>query len=814
MIPLTYLAARWSAGPCRSRLRRVAATAWALIGVAGPVQAGQDWFPPRPVSLVVPSVTLAPGQPRAIDLLVRANGAPANLRWTATPAGDFLAILSATQGTVSLAADQIAAIPITVTVPAGVTGLASGFITVRLFYEPGGGTAAPLQVAMIRAATLGRPQMYPLPSTSIPVAGGPASVTYELRSTIATDEVFHLTATPPQNPDENNAGLAFPYWNPTTPRTLPALGTIQVSVPIHPPGVAYPGNLNSFRLEATSDSDDEKFADAKGHAFLSAADPDSVPATFHPVGVVPQEQVAAGRDGPARIPGRDLWLVPSGWLGLRVLHDSALSQVGKLDRDANGLDDRLVGNIRIPAYAAAVTLVPGFVNGAQEVLDLGLLAAGKAGLMLLDLRDIFEPRIGSWEDFYDLDANGIDDRILRMIPIAGFATDVEWFRTPEGRVVALVAAADTGSTPVGVQYNAALTTPGSGAGVVAVDVLAALDSLPGVPFMAGEHATPGTALDLEIRGGSQPDLAVADGAGGLALFGLTATGSPAVVSFAAQASVTLDGAWGNPYARDIAWVANSDDSLYLAVAAASGGVQLLRTTPGGGPAFLALTQQIDGVAIALATTRTGLVAAAMGAAGATMLRLPSRGELDQIAPGAPDPYQAPVVLGLGASWTEGRPLSAGYHGTLSSSITALRFKPPADGTIPDLLCADGSRTLVLRPGAAALVGVAETGTSGPKPLVQLSVTPNPFRDRVLLQVQGDPIPVGDMKAAEFAILDLQGRLVRRLPATPRPGQVGVHAAAFWDGRDLAGVRATPGRFWVVASLDGVRFARSSFVLLH
>jgi hypothetical protein len=759
-------------------------------------------------------VTLAPGQPRTLEILLRANGAPANLRWTATPAGNFVPIVSPTQGTVSLAANQMVAVPLTVTVPSGVTGSdQTGFISLRVYYDPGNGVAVPLQTAQISAAVQGRPQLYPSPSTSTMPAGTPGSVTYQLRSTIAAAESFHVSVGR-QNTDENNPGRVFPYFAPTTPILLPGMGTLQITVPIYPPGNAYPGNFNSFQVGVSSNDVDDKVSDSRGHAFISSPDVDSLPTTFHPVGLVPQEQTAAGRDGPAPIPNRNLWLVPSGGFGVRVLHDSALGQVGKIDRDVDGADDRLVGRIRLPAasFAAAAAVVPGYVNSAMETFDLGLLAAGNSGLMLLNLSDVYEPRIGSWEDWYDLDANGIDDRILRMIPMAGFATDVEWFRTPEGRLVALVASADVGSVPVSAGYDPALAAAGTGAGVVAVDVGAALDSLPGVPFMAGIQATPGNALDLEVRGGSAPDLAVADGAGGVAFFGVSASGSPAVVSFASEGTVALNTTWGAPHARDLAWVANSVDSLYLAVAGMAGGVQVVRATPGN-PPFLALAQRCDDMAIGLATTPTGIVAAALGSGGATMLKLPSRGEMDKISPSGSPPYQAPVVLGVGVNWTEGRPLKAGYFGAINSSITSMRFKPATPGPIPDLLCADGVRTLVIRPGASAVVGVGDP-TPRPTSGVRLLVSPNPAHDRAELRVYGSGTAGTEAAPTEFVILDLQGRLVRKLEAPPAAGAAPLLARAFWDGRDHSGIMASPGRYWVVASRRGAWLARSALVLVR
>src|SRR4029434_5780905 len=113
----------------------------------------------------------------------------------------------------------------------------------------------------------------------------------------------------------------------------------------------------------------------------------------------------------------------------------------------------------------------------------------------------------------------------------GFATDVQWFRSPEGRVIALVAAADTGSTPTAIGFNPALTAAGTGAGIYAIDVLAALDSLPGVPYFAGSLPTNGNALDLELRGGPNPEMAVADGANGVLFRTVEALGSPATVTF-------------------------------------------------------------------------------------------------------------------------------------------------------------------------------------------------------------------------------------------------------------------------------------------
>src|SRR6185369_9815056 len=115
-------------------------------------------------------------------------------------------------------------------------------------------------------------------------------------------------------------------------------------------GNIFPGNLNSYNLLAQSTTDLTKISDARGFALASSADPDSLPTALAPTGLIKIElgHAAQGRDGPTPIPGRGLWLVPAGRLGVRVLRDSALSQMGPIDLDNNNLDDRHVGRIRPP----------------------------------------------------------------------------------------------------------------------------------------------------------------------------------------------------------------------------------------------------------------------------------------------------------------------------------------------------------------------------------------------------------------------------------------------------------------------------------
>jgi hypothetical protein len=416
-----------------------------------------------------------------------------------------------------------------------------------------------------------------------------------------------------------------------------------------------------------------------------------------------------------------------------------------------------------------------------------------------------------------VDGNGIDDRILRTIPTSGFATDVAWFRAPSGRVVALVADADTGSVPVSMDYDPALTVPGTGMGVVAVDVAAALDSLGPVPYAAGTLATPGSALDLELRGGSSPTLAVADGAAGLATYTPTAAaGAPATVTFAPRGSVALSNAWGSAYARDLAWVANTKDSVYVAVAAGAGGLEIARV-PAAGPPSIVLAQQTAAPLIGVASAWTGTLGAALGAGGTALFAAPGAAHLDRILPAAAAPYTAPVTLGQGAAWAAtGTALQVAAHRAASSRATALGFQDRA-GANPDLVVSDGLRVLALRPGQAAITAVAEEASAPPAVAgrLALAVRPNPIARSAVFDVHavavdaagappGGPLDAGStpvLGSLRLEIFDLRGRLVRRL-AMPVGAARASAARIPWDGLDDTGRRVASGRYWARASRQG------------
>lgn len=735
-----------------------------LLAVSPPARA--DWIPPRAATLALPAAAFAPSTTHPLEFTVRANRTPAYLAWSAAAVGPFALQVTPSAGTLVVPAESVRVVTLSLSLPD--TALGTAALIVTLTYEIGGGFVAKATGA-IQAATGGRPEVWPAPGIWSAAAGTTGSVGFQVHSVQSGGESVVVT-TGRDNPDPNNGGGLFPGSAAPAGATLPGFGTIDVGAPTTIPADAYGGNLNAVQLTVSSAAGNST---AIGYAL--AATPGATPSALAPVGLVPWDLPAAGRDGAADLAARGYRLVPSGTAGVRVLGASGTVGIGAIDLDASGMDDRILGTIRIPSYAAALSIVPGFVAASGDTLDLGLLAAGRSGLMLLDLRNVEDPSFGSWSDFYDVDANGIDDRILRTLPTGGFATDVAWFRAPSGRVVALVADADTGSVPVALTYDPAAVVSGTGAGVVAVDVATALDSLGGVPYAAGTLATSGSALDLELRGGSAPDLAVAAGASGVAVYHLTADGGvPATVTFTPRGTVALSGTWGAPYARDAAWIPGTADSAYLAVAAGGGCVQILRAEPGAAPE-LVLVQETAAPAIGLATAWTGTTAAAMGAGGVVLLQTPAASELDKIGAGAPAPYAAPVTLARSAAWTAG-PLEVAAHQAASSASTALAFVPGSD-PLPDLLVSDGPRLLLLRLGSATVTAVE----SPPAPsggLLLGPAAPNPFNPETRI-----PYELSRPARARLEIYDVAGRLVTTLLDRFTPS--GLYVAR-WNGRDARG----------------------------
>ena len=798
----------------RALLALPAATAWAAVwaalalslgSLAPPVALAADWIPPRPVSAWLPSATIAPGSAATLEFVLRAEGAAASVEWSAVSSGGFLATVTPASGTLVLQAGVIARIPLSVGVPAASLGL--GSVSVSVVYANGGSLAAK-STASIIAATDGRPEIWPASPTWSGTAGSSGVAAFTVRSGSGSSETVVVTAGK-TNPDPNNVGTLFPGGSAPATLLVPGGGTVPLDVNGTLAGNAWAGSSNSFQVSLTSTLG---ISTATAFAIVETAISDSLPTALRPVGLVPLDQGATGRDGAALLPARGAWLVPEGLGGIEVCRTTSTDSIGLTDADGDGGDDRLLGTIRIPSFAAALAVVPGFVAASGETLDLGLLAAGRAGLMLLDLRVIEDPVFGSWEDFFDSDQNGVDDRILRTIPLAGFATDVAWTRAASGRVVAFVADADTGSTPVTATFDPLATVAGTGAGVVAIDVTAAVDSLSGLPVMAGTWSTPGNALDVEVRGGGAVVvLAVADGSAGLAVADVSLDGgTPATVAFTPRPETALSTAWGAPYARDLAWIPHSRDSAYVAIAAAAGGLQIARVPAAGAPELVA-AQQTSAAPCGVASAWTGILGVAQAGGGVALFQSPGRPAFDLVTAAAAGPYTAPVLLARGAAWPGGTALEKAHFQNPAGGATALVFEPTA-GPLPDLFVSDSSRMLVLRPGAMTVTAVEREPRAAPAALgrVRLDVFPNPISGAAIVRARaatrGGAESAPLLRANErIDILDVQGRMVRTLQA-PSAG-VGATAGVAelrleWDGRDRSGRRVPSGRYWARLRAEG------------
>src|SRR5439155_1568383 len=274
--------------------------------IHAPANAGTGWIPPRSVTALLPSASFAPGSTHSIEMTLRANGAPANLNWAATPGGAFALGVSPSSGSIAVPPDSVRRVTLSVTIPALALGAAS--LSVELTDQIGGGHVAKVTSAIFSASG-GMPEVWPAPSSWSARSNTTGAVSFQVHSTVAGAESVVVTDGR-TNPDPNNTGALFPGTPPPVDLNLPGGTTVTVAAP--------------------------------------------------------------------------------------------------------------------------VAVVPGFIGPAGDTLDLGLLAAGRAGLMLLNLRTVVDPPFGTWEDFFDLDRNGIDDRILRTIPLPGFATDVAWFRATSG----------------------------------------------------------------------------------------------------------------------------------------------------------------------------------------------------------------------------------------------------------------------------------------------------------------------------------------------------------------------------------------------
>jgi|GEM_PF-851649 len=120
---------------------------------------------------------------------------------------------------------------------------------------------------------------------------------------------------------------------------------------------------------------------------------------------------------------------------------------------------------------------------------------------------------------------------------------------------------------------------------------------------------------------------------------------------------------------------------------------------------------------------------------------------------------------------------------------------------------DGDKTWSAPVWVTADVDPASTEDNGEGSVARLlPCFPNPFDESTTVRFQ---VPGGSPQAASIAVLDLQGRLVREMPA--REYSAGFHQWA-WDGRDEGGSACPSGLYFVELRLDGSRAETGRVVL--
>jgi hypothetical protein len=105
-------------------------------------------------------------------------------------------------------------------------------------------------------------------------------------------------------------------------------------------------------------------------------------------------------------------------------------------------------------------------------------------------------------------------------------------------------------------------------------------------------------------------------------------------------------------------------------------------------------------------------------------------------------------------------------------------------------------------GECSQIGIADSPP--PSPLRGGPAVPNPFTERTTI-----PFYLAQESSVEISIVDVQGRLIRRL----EPGRitVGNHTAP-WDGRTEEGVRAASGAYIAVIRAGGAEVTQTLLLL--
>jgi len=279
----------------RTRLRHPALPL-ALIFLSGAAlcaqaRAATGWIPPPSVTALLPTATFAPGSSHPIELTLRANGVPASLNWAASVGGAFVLDVSPASGSISVPADSVRRVTLSITVPAAAVGAAS--LSLEFTNQAGGGHVMKV-TSSIFAATGGRPEVWPNPSTWAAVANTAGSMSFQVHSLLGAAESLVVTGGR-SNPDPSNSGALFRGGALPTDVNLPGGATITVTASTTIAASAYAGNSDAMQCSMTSN---EGISTALGFALVSAALPESLPAALYPVGVTPMSEDAAGRDGP------------------------------------------------------------------------------------------------------------------------------------------------------------------------------------------------------------------------------------------------------------------------------------------------------------------------------------------------------------------------------------------------------------------------------------------------------------------------------------------------------------------------------------
>jgi len=189
----------------RHRALKLALLLLAVTAWNAPARAATGWIPPPSVTAVLPGATFAPGSAHSIELTLRANGVPASLSWVASVGGAFTLGVTPTGGTVTVPADSVRRVTISVTVPPGAIGAAS--LSLEITNQAGGGHVAKISTAIFSASG-GRPEVWPSAPTWSAPANTAGSLSFQVHSLQGSAESLVVTGGR-VNPDPNNAGALF-----------------------------------------------------------------------------------------------------------------------------------------------------------------------------------------------------------------------------------------------------------------------------------------------------------------------------------------------------------------------------------------------------------------------------------------------------------------------------------------------------------------------------------------------------------------------------------------------------------------------------